>query len=322
MSACDAASAFRAAIVATLGHAPAVIEPGRLHRFATSARAGDLAGWCRLFADQRGGVFGCHRLGIREAWRAAEDGPSTREQRLRTARQAIAAAEARHRHQRQQWAKAGERIERLWAECMPLVAGGPVTRYLHGRGRGLGRKRPLPYVLRLHPALPYWQDGQLVCTYAAMVAPLQDPYGRIIALHRTYVTDDGAKAPVPHPKRVTPAAGPLAGACIRLHTPVRETIGIAEGIETALAAAEASGVPTVAAYCASSLAAWQWPPGVRRLVIFADADPAGRQAADDLRRRGLVHGLAVDVVTPSERGSDWCDVWAARDGALIEACAR
>lgn len=98
-----------------------------------------------------------------------------------------------------------------------------------------------------------------------------------------------AMAQVPHPKRVTPAAGLLAGASIRLHGPVRQTIGIAEGIETALAAAEASGVPTVAAYCASSLAAWQWPAGVRRLVIFADADLAGLKAAEDLRRRALAH---------------------------------
>ena len=40
--------AFRGAILAALGHAPEVIEPGRLHRFATSERRADDAGWCKL----------------------------------------------------------------------------------------------------------------------------------------------------------------------------------------------------------------------------------------------------------------------------------
>ena len=57
-----------------------------------------------------------------------------------------------------------------------------------------------------------------------------------VALHRTYLTADGRKADVPSVKKLTGAAGPLAGACIPLHKPARGCIGIAEGIETALAA--------------------------------------------------------------------------------------
>ena len=92
-------------------------------------------------------------------------------------------------------------------------------------------------------------------------------------------------------------------------------LGIAEGIETALAARCASGVPTVAAYSAGALAGWQWPPSLRRLVIFADADPAGADAADKLRQRARAAGLAVDVLTPTTPGTDWCDVWAKRGAA-------
>ena len=40
----DPLQAFRAAILAALGHAPEVIEPGRFQRFATSERRGDFAG--------------------------------------------------------------------------------------------------------------------------------------------------------------------------------------------------------------------------------------------------------------------------------------
>ena len=70
--------AFRAAILAALGHAPDVIEPGRFHRFGTTDRRSDSAGWCKLFADLRGGVFGCYRQGISEMWSAADRATLTR----------------------------------------------------------------------------------------------------------------------------------------------------------------------------------------------------------------------------------------------------
>ena len=81
----------------------------------------------------------------------------------------------------------------------------------------------------------------------------------------------------------------------------------------------ASGVPTVAAYSAGALAGFLWPAGVQRLVIFADHDKAGREAADTLRARALAAWLRCEVLAPSTQGADWCDVWAARDAGLVEA---
>ena len=313
----DPLQAFSAAILAALGHAPDVIEPGRFKRFATSERRGDDAGWCKLFDDLRGGVFGCHRQGISETWSAADRATMTREQRTWQAQQIATAAIERAAHQHQQWAENAQRIAQVWAQCVLLVPGDPVTLYL--KRRGFGGVWPLPEVLRLHRALPYWHGADKLGTFPAMVAPVIAPDGRMVALHRTYLTVDGRKAGVPSPKKVTAAAGPLSGACIPMHKPARGCIGIAEGIETALAAWLASGVPTVAAYCAGGLAAWQWPPGVQRLVIFADHDDAGRDAADVLHARALAARLRVEVMTPTEPGTDWCDVWAARDAVLIEA---
>lgn len=51
-------------MLAALGYAPDVIEPDTLQRFSTSTHRGDTAGWCKLFSDLRGGVYGCHRQGI------------------------------------------------------------------------------------------------------------------------------------------------------------------------------------------------------------------------------------------------------------------
>jgi phage/plasmid primase-like uncharacterized protein len=200
---------------------------------------------------------------------------------------------------------------------MPLVPGDAATLYL--KRRGFGGVWPLPKVLRFHRALPYWHGAEKLGTYPAMVASIVDPDGRIVALHKTYLHADGRKADLPSPKKLTGAAGPLAGACVPLHKPARGCIGIAEGIETALAAWCASTVPTVAAYCAGNLAAWQWQASVHRLVIFADADKAGREAADTLRARALAARLQCEVLTPTTEGADWCDVWAERGAADVRA---
>ncbi len=310
---------FRAAILAALGHAPECIEPGRFQRFATSARRGDVAGWCKLFTDLRGGVFGCYRLGVSETWSAADKAMMTRGERAELARQVMAATAEREAQQRELWAENARRIARMWAECRPLVPGDPATLYL--KRRAFGGVWPLPECLRLHRGLPYWHEGEKLGAYAAMVAPLTAPDGRMVALHRTYLQRDGRKAEVPAVRKMTGAAGPLAGACIPLFKPAQGCIGIAEGIETALAAWCASDVPTVAAYSAGNLAAWHWPAGVRRLVVFADHDAAGIEAAGKLQGRALRAGLQASVMTPTDAGADWCDVWADRGAVLVETGA-
>ena len=86
------AQSFRETVLEVLGHAPALIEPGRLHRFATSGRHADTAGWCKLFEDQRGGVFGCHRQGVSQTWSAADRSKMASGLRAELARQVMAAA--------------------------------------------------------------------------------------------------------------------------------------------------------------------------------------------------------------------------------------
>ncbi len=301
------ASAFRAAIMAALGHAPEAVEPGKLQRFATRDRRGDSAGWCMLFDGQRG-VFGDWRSGRVETWVASDRRTMTHGERAALAAQVAAATREREAAQRRQWAVNAERIAELWRQCVPLVPGDPVTLYL--KARGFAGLWPLPQCLRYHAALPYWRDGERIGTFPAMVAPLTAPDGRMLALHRTYLKRDGRKADVPIVRKLAAAAGPLAGASIRLFEPDHGRIGVAEGIETALGAWCASSVPTVAAYSAGSLAAYQWPGGAQRLVIFADADPAGAAAADKLRQRARAGGLTVNLLKPTEPGTDWCDVWA------------
>lgn len=310
----DAPDQFRTEIRAALGVAPDVIEPGRMHRFSLNGKRSDTAGWCLLFEDGRGGVFGDFRIGLSSVWTAQRREQMTPTERANIARQLAQANAQRQDQQRQQWAVNAQRNAALWAQTVPVTDGDPVSLYLQRRGLA----GPVPDHLRLHPGLTYW-DGGDCGTWPAMVAPLVRPDGIGLALHRTYLTADGCKAQVSTVKKLTSASGPLAGACIPLHEPQGGVIGIAEGIETAQAAHLASGLPTVAAYCAGNLAAYIWPADVSRLVVFADADPAGAAAAQSLRARALRAGLRVAVMTPSRPGADWCDVWAQRDAVSVNA---
>ena len=310
----DPCGDFRAAIMNELGAAPEAIEPGKLQRFATRDRRGDDAGFCKLFDDQRGGVYGCNRQfpGQVFTWSAIDRDRMTPAERATMARQIEQARRDRETAQRAQWQANAGRLAKLWGQCLPAERGDPLSLYLTHRLQC--HPWPVPECLRLHPALPYRIDGDTVGTWPAMVARLSAPDGRLLALHRTWLTTDGRKAPTPGPcKKLTPTAGHLTGACIRLGRPEAGQIGIAEGIETALAARHASGMPTVAAYSAGALAGWIWPSDLRRLVIFADADLAGADAADKLRQRARTAGLSVEVMTPTTPGTDWCDVWANRE---------
>ncbi len=330
----DPSGDFRAVILRELGAAPEVIEPGRFHRFATRDRHGDDAGFCKQFDDLRGGIYGCNRQFPRQVftWSGVDRDRMTPGERATLAQQVDQAKRQRAEAQRQQWQVNAGRIAKLWGQCLPVAADGsgddPVTRYLRQRLALIdGEPLQVPAALRLHPALPYRVDGATVGTWPAMLARLSAPDGRMVAGHRTWLTVDGRKAPTPGPcKKLTPTAGDLAGACIRLgwlgagaagDRPAGPVLGIAEGIETALAARCASGIPTVAAYSAGALAAWQWPHGLQRLVIFANADPAGADAADKLRQRARAAGLTVNVMTPTTPGADWCDVWASRKEATV-----
>ena len=305
---------FKTAI-ATAGLTPpdTIIADGKIHRFSTSGRASDKAGWCQLFEDGRGGVFGDFRSGMSSVWTARRRGLMPLAESADMARRLAQAKVQRKAQQRQQWVGNAQRNEALRAKTVPVSDGDPVSLYLQRRGLA----GPVPENLRLHPRLTYWDGGDRGI-YPAMIAPLIRD-GVVLALHRTYLTTDGRKAQVPTVKKLTGAAGPLAGACIPLHDAQHGVIGIAEGIETAQAAHLASGLPTVAAYCAGNLAAYIWPPGVKRIVVFADADPAGAAAAQSLRARAVRAGLSVAVMTPSTPGADWCDVWVHRAAVAVAA---
>lgn len=189
--------------------------------------------------------------------------------------------------------------QRLWQDSVQAVSGDPVDAYL--RARGVARPK-YEKTLRYCPSAFYAPGVE----YPAMIAAVQDENGQGVSLHRTFL-QDGQKAPVDSPKKLTPGQIP-DGSAIRL-APVTSTLGIAEGIETALAAWDIFGVPTWATVSSSLMMTWKPPPGVTKVVIFGDNDPAfaGQAAAYVLAKSLARLKLNVTVLIPDEVGTDWAD---------------
>jgi putative DNA primase/helicase len=85
--------------------------------------------------------------------------------------------------------------------------------------------------------------------------------------------------------------------------PAEPDLVIAEGVETALSAAAFFSVPAWAALSASNLAEFTPPAVVKRLIIAADRDQPGLDAADRLAAR-LADRLDI-AIRPPEDGDDW-----------------
>ncbi len=194
-------------------------------------------------------------------------------------------------------------LRRVWGESKPLAIGDEAMRYLAGRGLNLSTP---PDNLRLHPALPYHDGEKFVGKFQAMVALVLAPDGTGATLHRTYLKD-GRKAPVECPKKLMPGRS-VTGAAIRLSS-AGEGVGIAEGIETALAASIRFGIPVWSCVTAHGLETFEPPAGVTRITIFADNDASftGQKAAYTAAFRLVQQGFDVVVQVPAAVG-DWLDV--------------
>lgn len=188
----------------------------------------------------------------------------------------------------------------LWRSSVAIKPGDAVDQYLKGR---YVDQPTYPGALRLCYDCRYDNEN----SFTAMIAAVQDLDGTCVSLHRTWVKD-GYKAPVDTPRKVMPGTIPN-GSAVRLGV-AGETLGIAEGIETALAASDLFSLPVWAALNATMLREWEPPRGVQEVAIFGDNDASftGHRAVYTLANRLWVKKIRVTIHIPKEVGQDWNDV--------------
>jgi len=192
-----------------------------------------------------------------------------------------------------------------------------VETYLAARGI----KLPMPDALRFHgdlrhPTGDWWPGMVALVTNGVDATPL--------AIHRTFLARDGSsKAPVDSQKMML---GPCRGGVVRLgdlrgagaadaadadpsgRPPANsDVLMVGEGIETCLAAMQATGHPTWAALSTTGLKALDLPENVRDVIVLADGDAPGEAAARDCSWRWKRQGRRVRIARPPQ-GTDFNDM--------------
>lgn len=200
-------------------------------------------------------------------------------------------------------------MNKLWGEAYPIGdIGGPVAQYLKRR---LGFIQP-DTGLRCHTGVDYYDaDRTKVGRFPAMLASVLSIHGAFVGLHRTYLTyDGGEKAPVDAPKKLMTCVESIAGCAIRLARADGAVLGVAEGIETALAASRRFVTPVWATISTSGMESFVPPDNVRHVDIYADHDTngAGQLSAYKLMNKlVLKYKISAAVHIPHRPGTDWAD---------------
>lgn len=253
----------------------------------------------------------------------SDEARQTRERAAEKRRAERARAERQEEAKRRRKAETAQEVR---AQCVP-IAGTLAEEYLTGRGIPIP---PMgwPDVLGFHESLEWelgsvWDGDRKVKDgpyFPALVGWVQDVAGEGCAVWRIFLDPlTGGKAPVSNPKV---GMGPAGGGAVRIGG-VGPKIGVAEGLETALAAWTMEGYrfPIWAALSTSGMVALEPPLQVQRISIFPDGDlpsqengvfraPPGLAAATKLRDRMAPIGINAIINEPPFNG-DYLDVLKA-----------
>jgi len=197
----------------------------------------------------------------------------------------------------------------LWHEADESIAGTPAEAYL--LSRGIRPERLPPHTGATWPAALRWHAA----TGALLVAVNDAETGLIRAVQRIMLNADGTPKRRPDGSKLKLALGPIAGRAVRFgwQPDPEGRWGVAEGAETALAAAMLLGIPTWASLGAGNMPRVVPPTWARAATIVADHDEAGLRAAQEAARRLRERGLPVRIVMPEAVKADAADL--AREAA-------
>lgn len=189
-----------------------------------------------------------------------------------------------------------DRARSIWMRTIP-AAGSLAESYLRFRGIATS----LPADIRFSH-LPCDDLGALPC----LVAAVRDVTGELSGIQRIWLAHDGmGKADVAKPKR---SLGRVKGGAIRLgDLDGSSVVTVCEGPEDGMSLLAMIGGPVWVAAGATFLPHMQFPPEVRSIIIGADNDPAGVQAAQGAARAFAARGLPVRIIRPLDGFKDFND---------------
>jgi hypothetical protein len=195
----------------------------------------------------------------------------------------------------------------LWRDATETITGTPAEHYLFRRGIDPAR-------LPVHsgatwPAALRWHAQR----HALVIAINCPDTGLVRAAQLIALRPDGAPV-LRQGRKLRLTWGPLRGRAVRFgwHPSDDGRWALAEGAETALAAATILRCPTWACLGASNMPHVQPPSWATSATICADHDPAGLCAARETAER-LARHLPVTVLAPEQYGLDAADL--TREGA-------
>lgn len=188
------------------------------------------------------------------------------------------------------------KARKLWEAGRPIT-GTKGEAYLRGRGITCTLPESLRWVADAY-------HGPSARWHSCMVADISTG-----GVHRTFFEKSGSRL-LQNSKMMQ---GPCAGGAVALSEDLGPLV-VCEGIETGLSLL--SGVldepaEVWAALSTSGLRALSLPPQPRRLIIAADGDAPGIEAANALGDRAYCLGWDVYLM-PAPEGQDWNDVLQAK----------
>lgn len=280
---------------------------------------GSVCNTCGIFADGFATLMWANGWDFRTALRAVAE-------YLDGCSQSVAVRAVAMQKKGEDDEKLRQSLNRVWNESVPISDrdAEPARLYLARRGISI----PSPEALRFHPSLAYYDGDKRIGEYPAIIAMVSGTQGNPVTIHRTYLTQDGKKAPVESPKKLMsyPKDRKIIGGAIRLVDP-GPVLAVAEGLETALAVLEGTGLPVWCAVNALLLENFVPSAGVNRVIVFADKDRPteqhpkghGQEAAKQLVQRLWEMGIKASAIVPAgeippgQKSLDWLDI-LNRDG--------
>ncbi|MFH1026417.1 MAG: DUF3631 domain-containing protein [Pseudomonadota bacterium] len=286
---------FIETIRSATGGAPAhgALVPGKMIRFATSDRRGDLSGWCKLFVDNEGGVFGCWRQGKSDDWQSRKNrlpGEQAAFQvRVKQAKAEAASIEAELR------AKCRNKSAELWEKGHDVEARHPY----------LSAKEVCPFGIR-----------QL---RESLLIPVRDIQGTLHGLQ--FIMPDGTKRF---------KSGTAVTGCYHAIGKANGKILITEGYATGASLHEITGHAVACAFSAGNLKPVamalreKYPDTV--LVICADDDhltegnPGLTKATEAARTVGGLLAIPRFPATRKDNDTDFNDLARLTGPETVAAC--